>query len=206
MLTYQGILLQPVEWHDGDTTQADTELDIGWGRTHTGPLRLTSSRGPINLPEVTGSERPAGELALRVVERWTQDHAADDLWAVSHEWMRDARGRTIAEVWARPKATRHGAPAATPPVELGAYLLDHHLAKFCEPDGKRVPFTGGELAVCIANATRLLAQPVVLASWDQRAGAQLQALDASLPADAKDLPRWIELARLLRRRGFVRHQ
>jgi endonuclease YncB( thermonuclease family) len=122
--------------HDGDTLTR-VELDIGWRTVLIGQsIRVTSSRGPINCPEVTGQERTAGVLVRDAVTRWLGDPG--ELWLRSHALSRDAYGRTIGEVW----CGEH---------ELGAWLLEQGLAIACGPEGKRVAFSEAELDRIVAQ-------------------------------------------------------
>ena len=127
--------------HDGDTL-TDVLLDVGWGvrlsrsGTATLSIRLTSSAGPVNAPEVTGAESQAGKLVSWYVDGALR--AAKELWVVSRELSRDAYGRCVGEVHLRGSDDHD--------YELGLRLADLKLVKACGPGGKRVPFTTEELA------------------------------------------------------------
>lgn len=128
--------------HDGDTL-TNVHLDVGWGvtlsRSGTTPLsvRLTSSAGPINTPEVYGPEATAGKL----VRDWLRGYlgSSEDVWLISRSLDRDAYGRCIGEVHVGG-------------IEVGlAMLQSHGLAKRCGPGGTRVPFTAAELQAIVAK-------------------------------------------------------
>lgn len=126
---------------DGDTLTR-VYLDLGFGvtlsRSGTTPLsvRLTSSAGPINAPELTGLEAQAGKL----VAQWLEDclRSNGDVWLVSRALDRDCFGRCIGEL--------HAAGA-----DIGARMLDLGLVKPCGPGGTRVPFTLHELALIVSK-------------------------------------------------------
>lgn len=131
--------------HDGDTL-TNCSFDIGWHAAlmHQS-VRLTSSVGPINAPEVTGVEATAGQY----VRRWFAaqlgrakgpkldldwlDISVGGIWIVSHELSKDVYGRTIGEIRVND-------------VDIGKLMLEKGFAKSCRADGKRIPFTEQELA------------------------------------------------------------
>ena len=122
--------------HDGDTL-TNVTIDQGWyvQRIHQS-IRLTSSQGPVNAPEVTGREAAAGLL----VRDWVRDWLAmpGQLWLRSRSIDHDSRGRTVGDVL-RDEA------------ELGLVLLLRGLAKRCKADGTRIPFTDDELQRIVAQ-------------------------------------------------------
>lgn len=132
--TWRALLVDGIV-HDGDTI-VRAHIDVGWGimlsRCGTAEIsiRLTSSKGPINAPEITGREAKAGMLVRDWVEAALN---ARPVWIVSQSLSRDVHGRTVGEIH-------------LDSFELGLRLLNLGLVKFCEPDGKRIPFTDGELA------------------------------------------------------------
>lgn len=145
-LTWHAVLLPGFVVHDGDTLTHCT-LDLGWHQARLGDaVRLTSSLGPINAPEVTGNEKPAGILVRNAVAQWLAE--AGRVWLRSRaidargNHAEDSRGRTVAEVWVTQNQQDH---------ELGAWLIEHRLVKFCEPSGKRVFFTAAELDDIVAR-------------------------------------------------------
>lgn len=147
-LTWHAVLLPGYRVHDGDTL-CDCTLDLGWRTAQLdADVRLTSSHGPINAPEVTGREKPAGMLVRAAVASWLDDAGPDRIWLRSRaiddrgRHAEDSRGRTVAEVWTHQNGED---------LELGAWLLEHGLAKFCEPNGTRIPWTDDELADVIAR-------------------------------------------------------
>lgn len=142
VLTWHARILPGYTTHDGDTLTRVT-LDLGW-HLHAADqsIRLTSSIGPINAPEVTGEEKVAGILVRNWVDRWLREPGA--LWLRSRSIDKDSRGRTVGEVWCGDH-------------ELGAALLDAGLAKFCEPSGKRIPFTSDEVERIVARLTEPVA-------------------------------------------------
>ena len=127
--------------HDGDTVVGCT-LDLGWGTKISksplwnGALRLTSRSGPVNAPEVTGDEKPAGLVVLRQVEQLL---GGAPFWIETPSLARDSRGR-IPSIWILPGC-----------VDVGQQLLTDGWVKRGEPDGKRIPFTAGELAAILAR-------------------------------------------------------
>lgn len=113
--------------HDGDTL-TNVHLDVGWGviisRSGTTPLsvRLTSSRGPINAPELYGPEAVAGKLVRTaldhdIMNQWDRGRT---LWLVSREIDRDAYGRCIGEIHCEGE-------------DLGTVMLERGLVKLCGP-------------------------------------------------------------------------
>lgn len=138
--------------HDGDTL-VNVSIDVGWRLTLSGTgtspmsIRLTSSRGPINAPEVTGKEASVGWLVrdwLGAIlsggqDAWNGGRVHTDAWLVSRALDRDAYGRVIGEVHVDGRG------------ELGLEMLDRGLVKCCAPGGKRVPFTDIELGAIIAT-------------------------------------------------------
>lgn len=149
--TWKARLIGPVNAHDGDTITAYA-LDLGWGVAHHGGgtrgvrIRLTSSRGPINAPEVTGVECAAGLVVRNWVRRWlARCIVPAGVWVLSRELergqhARDVYGRTVGELWS-------GAE------ELGAELLAMRYAKPCGPGGVRVPWTAEELRAILDRNT-----------------------------------------------------
>lgn len=129
---------------DGDTLTR-VYLDLGFGvtlsRSGTTPLsvRLTSSAGPINAPELRGHEAVAGKL----VSEWLEDclRSGPDVWVVSKALDRDCFGRCIGEIHVGG-------------TEVGPRMLELGLVKLCGPGGTRVPFTRDELDAILAKAAR----------------------------------------------------
>jgi hypothetical protein len=127
--------------HDGDTC-VSCVLDLGWGTRISksplwnGALRLTSRGGPVNAPEVTGDEKAAGLVVLRHV---AQLLAGEPFWIETPSLARDSRGR-IPSNWLLPDGA-----------DLGQELLQTGWVKRGEPDGKRIPFTGAEIAAIVAR-------------------------------------------------------
>lgn len=145
-LTWHAVVLN-YRVHDGDTLTSCV-LDLGWRQARLGEsVRITSSRGPINAPEVTGPEAPAGRLVRDAVSLWLRERL-QRIWLRSRainvrgDHAEDSRGRTVAEVW----VTQDGAD-----YELGAWMLEERLAKFCEPSGKRIPFSEAEIEDIVAR-------------------------------------------------------
>lgn len=142
-MTWQAVILPGFEVYDGDTLTKVT-LDIGWRSAQLGQsIRLTSSRGAINCPEVTGREKSAGLLVRDAVRRWIAEPGGR-LWLRSRainvrgDHAEDSRGRTVGEIWCDGQ-------------ELGAWLLEQKLAKFSGPGGKRIEFNDSELEAIVAK-------------------------------------------------------
>ena len=127
--------------HDGDTL-TNVHLDVGWGviLTRCGTallsIRLTSSLGPVNTPEVFGKETQAGLIVCEWLQRAIKQ-AGTEIWLKSRSIDHDAYGRCIGEI--------HFAD-----FELGKELIRLGYAKYCGPGGKRIPFTDEELTKIIS--------------------------------------------------------
>ena len=146
-LTWQARVIEYCVYN-GDTL-TDCLLDLGWHQARMGEsVRLTSSLGPINAPEVTGAEAPAGKLVRRAVDAWLMESGVSSIWLRSRainvrgDHAEDSRGRTVAEVWVTQDGQEY---------ELGAWLLENRLVKMCEPSGKRVPFATAEIEDIVAR-------------------------------------------------------
>ncbi len=138
--TWRFLLGDSFRVYDADTiTQATVDRGLGDLRMRMS-FRLTSSvQGPINGPEVTGRERPAGLIARDYVRAWVTENRAREVWLSSAQWPLDLYGRVVAEVWA-------GGVAGPGCAELGPHLFDLGLVVLSRPDGARVPFTDEQLA------------------------------------------------------------
>ncbi len=145
MSTWRAKLLPGFVVHDGDTLTRCT-LDIGWHiRLADQSIRLTSTSGPVNAPELTGPEAEVGRLVRDVLDKWLAGQ--EEIWIESQSISRDAYGRTIGVV-----LIGHGDDAT----DIGKTMLLREIAKECGPDGKRIPWTPSELAIARESATRIL--------------------------------------------------